>query len=618
MKTFTLALCLLVLTGQSAAASDFRFSPRPNKAQQIQWRSWGQAAFDEAKKKDRLVLLSLSAVWCHWCHVMDETTYSDPEVIRYLNENYIPVRVDVDMRPDIDALYNQGGWPSTAILTADGEIVSGGNYFPPQEMLARLKRAVTFMANNGAAVKERIAELKAMKELKASQQEESTELPGKSTISDILEIVRDSFDEKYGGFGSGQKFPSPDTIDFLLSEYERRKDPALLNIVTTTLDHMAAGALRDHVEGGFFRYATKPDWSEPHYEKMLDLNAGMIRNYAEAAIATGRKDYARIAQETVEYVRNDLYDAGTGAFFGSQDADEIYYTKQDRKALPRPAVDMTSYADSSSLMVSAFVAAYGATGDERYLTMAVKAADFLMAHLDSGTDGVFHYVRAGKPGLTGLLMDNALFGNALLDCYGATGEARYLDRARTIGRLIRERFYDKEKKRFRPYLDGTLRKPVTAGVMSGMNDDLANYRALIFLSRFASVEGDASGTKLRDAIMATLAAGYRDHAPAAAAYGNALLWSVEDPVEIVIIAGGNGPRKYLEKISTVAVPQKVVRVLSLAKDNGEIKRRGYALRESVYLCAGKRCSKPITSPEELQKELMDFVAMPPGTEEGSS
>ena len=110
-------LIFLILGANLASADDFRFSPRPNKANLIQWRSWGQDAFDESKTTDKLIVLSISAVWCHWCHVMDETTYSDSAVITYINQNFIPVRVDADMRPDIDALYNQGGWPSTVILT---------------------------------------------------------------------------------------------------------------------------------------------------------------------------------------------------------------------------------------------------------------------------------------------------------------------------------------------------------------------------------------------------------------------------------------------------------------------------------------------------------------------
>src|SRR5512139_887628 len=137
-KILTYSICLILLLESLAFAEEFRFSPRTNKAHLIRWRSWSLEMFDEAQKKHKLILLSISAVWCHWCHIMDETTYSNLELIDFINDNFIPVRVDADMRPDIDSLYNQGGWPSTTILTPQGEVISGGTYIPPEEMLARL------------------------------------------------------------------------------------------------------------------------------------------------------------------------------------------------------------------------------------------------------------------------------------------------------------------------------------------------------------------------------------------------------------------------------------------------------------------------------------------------
>ncbi len=120
--------------------SAFRFSPRPNRAGEIQWRSWGPVSFSEARQKNRPVLLSISAVWCHWCHVMDETTYSDDDVIARINEDYIPVRVDRDRRPDVDARYNMGGWPTAVFLTPAGRVITGGTYTAPEQMTSLLRR----------------------------------------------------------------------------------------------------------------------------------------------------------------------------------------------------------------------------------------------------------------------------------------------------------------------------------------------------------------------------------------------------------------------------------------------------------------------------------------------
>ena len=118
------------MTGNDA----FRFSPRPNQAGSIHWREWGEEAFAAAAREEKMVLLSISAVWCHWCHVMEKTTYADPEVIRMINENLIPVRVDNDRRPEINRRYNQGGWPTTAFLEPHGNILAGSTYIPPENM----------------------------------------------------------------------------------------------------------------------------------------------------------------------------------------------------------------------------------------------------------------------------------------------------------------------------------------------------------------------------------------------------------------------------------------------------------------------------------------------------
>ncbi len=610
MKRLINSLILLLLCSHMTIAADFRFSPRPNKANLIQWRNWGQRAFDEAKQKNKLILLSLSAVWCHWCHIMDETTYSDPAVISFINDNFIPIRVDADLRPDIDSLYNQGGWPSTAILTPRGEVISGGNYLSPEEMLSRLKRASALMRSDPASIEGRIEELKILKELRAIGQKVFTGLPDKSTLDDILEQVKSSFDEKNGGFGNGQKFPSPDTIDFLLSVHARYKDEEALRIVLTTLDHMAQGELYDKTEGGFFRYATKPDWSEPHYEKMLDVNAGMIRNYATAALTTGRKEYIRIVDETISYVKSNLYDASTGAFHGSQDADEEYYRSKSRKGSQIPAVDNTVYADSSSLMISALISAYDATSRKAYLVQAIKSGDFVMRNLSAGRNGILHDLRDGKPELKGLLSDNALFGSALLDLYNATGKKKYLHEGERIGRLLIDRFYDAESKRFRTVMNTSLKKPVTSGVFAEINDDIANYRALRFLSRLAYAQDIPRVRQIRDDVAMTLKNEYHRYAPYAASYGNAVLWITGEPVVITIVAEEQRMNEYLSAMKGVSVPEKVLRVLSLSQDGETISKLGYEPQEAVYLCAGKRCAAPIGNPEKLKRELKNFVREP--------
>jgi len=597
----------MMLFCRSASASEFRFSPQPNKAHLILWRAWGQEALDEAKKQDRLILLSLSAVWCHWCHVMDETTYSNEEIIAFINEHFIPIRVDSDMRPDIDTLYNQGGWPSTVIMTPKGEVLTGGTYIPPDDMLGRLKQITDIYQNDRSTITGWLEETKAAMAQRELSEVAVASAPGENDLSAIVNVLTESFDEQHGGFGAGQKFPNPESIDFLLARYVQKKNPLVKRIVTTTLDHMAKGGLFDNVEGGFFRYATKPDWSEPHYEKMLELNAGMIRNYAEASLVFGSSEYKQLVRKNLRYVRANLYDAASGAFFGSQDADEAYYTSENRKGMAAPAVDRTVYADSSALMISALVSAYGAVGEQQYLDMATKSADYLLANLFVKNAGVYHSFANGVGHLDGLLSDNVLVGSALLDLYGVTGQKRYLNEAKEINALIKSRFYDADAKRFRLSLAAPITTPVVPGVLSKVNDNLANYRAIRFMGRMSYVSESTDQQKIRDEALAALSGTYQDFTPNAAAYGNALLWAVGDPIEITIIAKGKAARSYLSAIREVYMPKKSVRVLSIAVDGALIKKLGYPKKEAVYLCAGKRCSKPITAPGKLKQELKQFV-----------
>src|SRR5437870_5842707 len=140
----------------SEAAQEFHFSPRPNRASEINWHAWSPEAFDAARQTRRPILLSISAVWCHWCHVMDETTYSHPSVIELINRDYVPIRVDNDVRPDINQRYNMGGWPTTAFLTPSGDILTGATYLPADQMASALTRIATYYRLNQPEIASRV------------------------------------------------------------------------------------------------------------------------------------------------------------------------------------------------------------------------------------------------------------------------------------------------------------------------------------------------------------------------------------------------------------------------------------------------------------------------------
>jgi uncharacterized protein YyaL (SSP411 family) len=600
-RIFLASLCAFFLLNQAAAASDFRFSPRPNKAHLIHWRLWSLGALNEARREGKPVFLSLSAVWCHWCHVMDETTYSDDGIMRFINENFIPIRVDADMRPDVDSLYNQGGWPSTLVLSPDGEIIKGGTYITPEEMVPWLARAV---ASYNSDKRPHAGKLGETREERGPISDFVT--PARSDVARVVGYLKAEYDREYGGFGRGQKFPNPGAIDFFLSEYVRSGDKEAAEIVARTLDEMSRGEIYDTVEGGFFRYATGRNWSNPHYEKILELNAEIARNYAFAYQVLGKPSYKMILKRTIGYVRTTLFDRKKGVFYGSQDADEKYYAAARREALREPYVDTTIYAGPNARMISALAAAYGATGSRDFLDGAVRTADFMLRKLYSHEDGVYRSHRDGNNQLRGLLADNVLFGLALIDLYGVTGKGEYIIVAQDIGRLLERRFFDPARGLFRSALDTAIVEPTNPGALREYTEVRDNFEAAVLLEKLSHFGGTESLRQVaRDAI-SRMNADCERFGPAAALCGTALTWELRDPYEVVVVSDGN-PGRFLSELNRVFIPEKVVKILSLKKEAEEIKRLGYPPEEAVYLCAGRRCLASVKRPQDVRNKVREFL-----------
>ncbi len=598
MKSFFLTIfCVLFILDQVTAA-DFRFSPHFNRAGLIQWRLWNTDTLEKAKRNNKPILLSLSAVWCHWCHVMDETTYSDDAVIRFINENFIPVRVDADIRPDIDTFYNQGGWPSTLVLTAAGDIIHGGTYIPSDEMISWLKRSLVLYQEQFVRKDER------EKEEEASDSNISPQ--GQSDIEKTVGFLKSEFDHKYGGFSGPQKFPNPDAVNFLLSEFVRRGDVEAKEIIVKTLDEMGRGEIHDAVEGGFFRYATRSNWSAPHFEKMLDLNAEIGRNYAFAYQVFRKPLYKKITVETMDYIIRTFFDPQEGLFYGSQDADEHYYTSGKRAGLRAPNIDTMFYAGPNARMISALVAAYGATGRGTYLKYATTAADSMLRNLYSPEDGVSRFYRKGEKGLKGFLDDNALFGQALMDLYYVTGAKTYISVSSDIGRLLVEKFTNRVNGGFRPYLGTMLVEPSTPGRLLEYNSALSNFHAAALLQRLFRQQGDLSLKWAGDAAIAAMKKSCERFGPAAAVCGSTIRWEFQDPFEILIVARER-PERFLSEVKIIFMPEKVIRILSMKKDRAKIASLGYPFEEALYLCFGKRCLASVKGPKEVSEKVHKFM-----------
>jgi uncharacterized protein len=422
----------------SEAASDFHFSPRPNRAAEINWLGWSAEAFERARQTHRPILLSISAVWCHWCHVMDETTYSHPTVIDLINREYIAVRVDNDVRPDINQRYNMGGWPTTAFLTQSGDILTGATYMPPDQMASALIKIADYYRSNQTEIASRV--LEARKRAASGVARSAGELDA-AIVELILEATASAYDDEYGGFGTAPKFPQTDAILLLLEQAVLRNDPELKRMAVKTLEKMADGGTYDHVEGGFFRYSTTQDWSVPHFEKMLEDHAGLVQALALAGMTD-------VLATTTGYLDRVLRQPKTGMYAGSQDADEHYYAMDahERAAANAPYVDHRVYTawnaalaigylqaglDAERLLDSLFKHAYRkGEGMTRFQGVGGQLADQVWS--------LWAAVRAYQWGLGGRWLEVALdLAGHLEDRYGDPDLGGYLDHSGgdELGRL---------------------------------------------------------------------------------------------------------------------------------------------------------------------------------------
>jgi hypothetical protein len=572
--------------------TDLHFSPRPNRAAEIDWQPWAPETFARAKILGRPILLSISAVWCHWCHVMDETSYSDEAVLAAIREKYVAIRVDNDERPDVNARYNMGGWPTTAFLAPDGTTITGATYLPPPEMRRALDEIAGFYAANREQIAQRALELRDRK--RAYEPASRSDLTP-AMIAPIVASLVESYDPQYGGFGTAPKFPQTDAHEFLLGEYRADGDGRLLEIVANTLRHMALGGTYDHVEGGFFRYSTTRDWSVPHFEKMAEDHAGLLRICAALASTTEEPWVRETLRSAVAYVRTVLRDGATGFFAGSQDADETYFALplEGRRATEAPYVDRRNYSNWTAGLASAFFAVARALDDDALAGEAIVALDGLHERMLDDGGLLFHVLAPGAPpAVRGLLTDQVAYARALLDAHEHTGEERFLARAIAIADRVHEAFeapdggfYDNAGLEERI---GNLTIPDRPIGENGTHADS--------LLRLAALTGEERFHRAAERTLLLFAATYAAAGSFAATYCRALrrLLSPERSVRIVGAPAGTaalraGALALADPLLTVrTVPPGQAEALGLPATPG-----------TAYLCAGTACGAPVADPAGL-------------------
>ncbi len=584
-------------------SASFHFSPRPNRAHEIGWRPWGPEAFAEAAHRDAPILLSISAVWCHWCHVMDETSYSDEEVIRLINERFVPIRVDNDERPDVNARYNQGGWPTTAFLTPDGELIAGLTYVPPEQMRQALEQVSTYYREHRDDIATKVGELRERRRAAVASMGPAGELSDQ-IVEDVLVAVADQYDPVFGGFGAEPKFPHVDAIELLLHMYGRRRDPDLLHMARKTLQQMCRGGTYDHVWGGFFRYSTTRDWSVPHFEKMLEDNAGLLRTLLRLYRTTGDPEHRSFAERTLAYLDAWLSDPETGVFYGSQDADEEFYrlTDEERRRRPAPFVDRRVYAGWCALAASACLDASWTLDRPELAHRAERALDWMWTHLWQPRRGLARSWRDGEPGVFGVFADHALFAGALLDAHEVTGRRDQLDRAIEVVAFIRERFEDVERGGFWDIAPDAERLGRLDLAQKHIGEHAAAAIALMRLGRWLRDE------RLLDSATRALAffAGHQETLGIfAAGYAEAVDRLLHPGPDIVVVGAGSEAEALRAAALRLAEPDRTVQTLDPRRDADLLERASLPATPSpaAYVCYGRACSAPVREPEALEEAV---------------
>ena len=301
----------------------------------VNWFPWGDEAFALAKQLDRPVLVSIGYSTCHWCHVMEEESFDDVETARFLNQHFIAIKVDREVRPDVDAIYmaavvaltGRGGWPLNVWLTPDRRPFHGGTYFPPKDRRGRpgfvsVLRSLrdTYASDRGSVTRAAEALTREVRARLAGASGDSSVEPQAAALRRALSRYARAFDPRWGGIGTDQKFPSSLPIRLLLRLHRRTGDKGALDMAEKTLERMAAGGIHDQIGGGFHRYSTERSWLVPHFEKMLYDNALLVLAYLDGAQVTGRADFAAIARKTLDYVRREMI-SPEGGFYSATDAD---------------------------------------------------------------------------------------------------------------------------------------------------------------------------------------------------------------------------------------------------------------------------------------------------------
>ena len=579
---------VLVLIG---AVAPIRAAEAP--AGQIVWHVWSPEIFAQAKRENKFILLDLEAVWCHWCHVMAETTYPDPPVVRLMQSRYLAVRVDQDSRPDLANRYEDYGWPATIIYAPDGsELVKRQGYVPPWEM-ASLLQAVIDDPTPGPSVRPEAT-------LAAGT---TTEL-GDVRRAALLHAWTEGYDDKAGGWGFSHKFLDWDSVELAL--HRSAADPRAAQMGRDTL--RLQRKLIDPVWGGVYQYSVGGDWNEPHFEKIMQMQAENMRIYAQAYARWHDPADLASARAIYGYLRAFLT-SPDGVVYTSQDADLVpgehsadYYALDDagRRARGIPRIDPHVYARENGWVIVALCQLAAVTGDDAYRTEAIRAARWVLAHRALAGGGFRHDERdAAGP----YLGDTLAMGRAFLALHQLTQDREWLEHVAAAANFLSAHFTRGAEAGFAS--SDTTVKAFPA--------PLPQFDENVSVARWATALAATTGRAEFRALAATalrwlLAPGATD---GRGFYVAGLLLAEEeartDPVHVAIVGRRDDPTARAMFAAALRLPDVHKLVESWDRRDGPAPRGEDIYPEldhpAAFLCANGACSSPILSVAALTARL---------------
>lgn len=592
MRTLLVALLLLwTVPGHTAEAHAAEATTA-----RITWEPWSDGVFERAARENRFVLLDLEAVWCHWCHVMDEVTYNDPKVIELIKSRYIAVRVDQDSRPDISRRYEDYGWPATVVFNAEGgEIVKRRGYLAPPVMISMLQEIIVDPSPVDYGDDQPVAKF-ADNPLLAPKVRQSLE-----------RAFYDTHDPKLGGLKQFQKFIDHDTVEYGLLRAAQGDSQAEANTRRTLT---AALKLVDPAWGGVYQYSTDSDWDHPHYEKIMAMQAEPLRLYALAYGQFGDARYLQAVRDIHRYATTFLR-SPEGAFYTSQDADlvrgehsEKYFALDDaaRRKLGVPVVDKHRYARENGWMIHALATAYTVTGDRTYLDDAQRAARWIIANRSLSGGGFRHDERdAAGP----YLEDTLAMSEAFLALYTATGDRKWLANAESGAAFIEQHFRAPQP----GYVTSAPRAGSRLQPKSNIDENIPLARFANLLHRYT---GNARYRTMSDYALRLLVT---DQIASSQLTAPGILLaafeSANDPLHITIVGGKSDAAAVTLFESAIRYTAVYRRIEWWDRREGNMPnpdvRYPQLPRAAAFICTDSTCSLPIFDAAKVTTEIQRSV-----------